>query len=307
MPQTVFISYSHKDEVWKNRLVKHLNVLEQQDLLRPWDDRNIKAGDEWFHEIQSAMAEARVAVLLISPDSLTSQFILHTEVPRLLERRSGDDLAVFPVICEDCLWQEVSWLAKLQVRPKDGKPLESFQGSKRNAELVKIAKEILSIVRNGSSPIRPAKTADAPIIRPGRTGGPARTVRLCSMEAGESAGASRGSGYGSFPAGRTSSVYTFGSIVYRRARRPRSPGAAVYSFLPVVYTTGGALYTETEKVYTTGSWERGRAVNVYTIRADVYRAEPVLYTCDGNLYTQKPSPCVAPDGARGVVGACSPG
>ena len=163
MPGTVFISYSHADEVWKDRLVKHLNVLEQQGLLRTWDDRNIKAGDEWFDEIQGAMAEAQVAVLLISADSLTSEFILHSEVPRLLERRSGDGLAVFPVICEDCVWQEVSWLARLQVRPKDGKPLESFQGSKRNAELVKIAKEILSIVRNGSSPGRPTRTVEAPI------------------------------------------------------------------------------------------------------------------------------------------------
>ena len=39
---TVFISYSHKDEKWKNRLVTHLGVLEKEGLLDLWDDRKIE-------------------------------------------------------------------------------------------------------------------------------------------------------------------------------------------------------------------------------------------------------------------------
>lgn len=61
---TVFISYSHKDEDWKDRLVTHLGVLEEEGLLRTWNDRKIGAGDEWFEEIRKAMDTARVAVLL---------------------------------------------------------------------------------------------------------------------------------------------------------------------------------------------------------------------------------------------------
>ena len=34
---TVFISYSHKDEDWKDRLVTHLGVLAQQGVLEVWD------------------------------------------------------------------------------------------------------------------------------------------------------------------------------------------------------------------------------------------------------------------------------
>lgn len=44
MPPTVFISYSHKDEVWKDRLVTHLAGLERDGRLRVWDDRRIRAG-----------------------------------------------------------------------------------------------------------------------------------------------------------------------------------------------------------------------------------------------------------------------
>ena len=41
---SVFISYSRKDEEWKDRLVTHLGVLEQEGLLDLWDDRRIELG-----------------------------------------------------------------------------------------------------------------------------------------------------------------------------------------------------------------------------------------------------------------------
>ncbi len=148
-PPSVFISYSHKDEAWKDRLVIHLGVLQSQGRLQTWTDRDIGAGDEWFEEIRGAMNAARVAVLLISANSLTSSFILYKEVPHLLERRAREGMAVFPVLCSACLWQEIPWLARLQARPRDDKSLASFRGNRLESELAKIAKEILEIARNG--------------------------------------------------------------------------------------------------------------------------------------------------------------
>lgn len=54
----VFISYSHQDEQWKDQLVAHLGVLQQQKLLTIWDDRQIAAGDDWQPQIELAMAQA---------------------------------------------------------------------------------------------------------------------------------------------------------------------------------------------------------------------------------------------------------
>jgi tetratricopeptide (TPR) repeat protein len=163
---TVFISYSHKDEVWKDRLVKQLAVLQKQGHLEAWDDRRIRAGEDWLEEIRKGMAAAQVAVFLVSADSLTSDFILHTEIPHLLERREREGMTVFPVICTDCLWEEVPWLAKLQARPKDGQALASYRGNRINAELKKIAQEILAILRNGAPHPQPVATAEPlrPII-----------------------------------------------------------------------------------------------------------------------------------------------
>src|SRR2546430_751269 len=82
---TVFVSYSHKDESWKNKLLPQLHALERAGIdMRVWHDRKIDGGDQWYPEIQEAMANAAVGVLLISPDFLASGFINKEEVPCLL-------------------------------------------------------------------------------------------------------------------------------------------------------------------------------------------------------------------------------
>jgi exonuclease VII small subunit len=143
---TVFISYSHKDEKWKDRLVTHLGVLHNQGLLDLWDDRRIGTGEDWYQEIQEAMAAASVAVLLVSANFLTSQFILGEEVPRLLERRDKEGLRTFPVIVKPCAWTQVRWLARMQVRPKDGRPLSAGDEHQIDADLTAIAEEVAAII-----------------------------------------------------------------------------------------------------------------------------------------------------------------
>ena len=142
---SVFLSYSHKDEVWKDRLQKHLGVLQAEGLLDVWDDRRIAAGDTWLPEIESAIERASVAVLLVSADFLTSKFILGKEVFRFLERRASEKTTVFPVIIHPCTWKQVNWLTRLQIRPADGRALSSYRGHRVDEELTKISEEILNL------------------------------------------------------------------------------------------------------------------------------------------------------------------
>lgn len=143
---TVFISYSHKDEAMKDRLVTHLGVLQQEGLLDLWDDRRIGAGEDWYPEIEDAMKRASVTILLVSADFLTSKFILNEEVPRLLERQDKEGLRIFPVIIRPCAWNEVKWLAKMQLRPKNGKPLSTKKKHQIETDLTSIAKEVATII-----------------------------------------------------------------------------------------------------------------------------------------------------------------
>jgi hypothetical protein len=95
MPRpTVFVSYSHKDEKWKNRLLPALQVLVQQDLFDVWEDRRIAGGDSWYPEIQTAMARAEAAVCLISANYLSSSFVLQEEF--LISRAAREEGAPAP-------------------------------------------------------------------------------------------------------------------------------------------------------------------------------------------------------------------
>ena len=144
---TVFISYSHKDEVWKDRIEKQLQVLQFEGVLETWTDRQIVAGDDWFAKIEEAMNRATVGILLITADSLTSDFILREEVATLIQRRDRDGLHIFPVIVRPCPWQEVGWLSRMQCRPNDGRPLSSYSKNKCEEHLSAIAVEVAEILR----------------------------------------------------------------------------------------------------------------------------------------------------------------
>jgi hypothetical protein len=94
MPSTVFISYSHRDRHWKNLLIRQLGVLETKGLLATWHDGLIQLGADWLTSIEQAMADARIAVFLVSADFLSSEFVRRKEVPLLMERRRTEGLRV---------------------------------------------------------------------------------------------------------------------------------------------------------------------------------------------------------------------
>ncbi len=158
---SIFISYSHKDEDWKDRVVTHLHVLELEGMLDLWDDRRIEAGDEWYQEIQNAIAAASIAVLLISPDFLTSKFIMNEELPRLLERNAKVGLRIIPLVLRPCAWLEIKWLARYTARPKDGQPLSTIDYSQVEIELASIATELNQLLKRAG--IRPAAQVFVPL------------------------------------------------------------------------------------------------------------------------------------------------
>jgi tetratricopeptide (TPR) repeat protein len=158
----IFISYSHKDETWKDRLVTHLNVLQYQDSLDIWDDRRIEAGEDWFQEIEAALNASSIALLLISANFLTSKFITEEEVPRLLQRRAQEGVRLIPIILEPCAWQTVRWLSPHLARPKDGRPLSGGTDHQINTDLTAITLEIDSILHTAGQPPTPASFIPLP-------------------------------------------------------------------------------------------------------------------------------------------------
>jgi tetratricopeptide (TPR) repeat protein len=191
---TVFISYSHKDEIWKDRLVGQLRVLVLEGAFDLWDDRDIAAGDGWEAKIETAMERARAAVLLISADFLISGFIRGTEVPRLLQRRAQNGLRIIPLIVRPCPWRQVSWLKEIQCRPTDGRPVSGGSPFQIETDLAALAEEIADLlshkpkVGEGLAPSREGGGSGGPNLDLGRLPIPGphfvgRTAELARLDA----------------------------------------------------------------------------------------------------------------------------
>jgi hypothetical protein len=147
MPGKIFISYSHKNEEWKDRVVTHLQVIAQEGEFETWDDRRIEAGEDWQAAISSAIETGSLAILLVSAESLTSKFIRTEEIPRLLAlRESGKLRRLVPLIIKPCPWKAVDWVSILNVRPKDGKPLSAMSEAEADEALANFAMEISRIM-----------------------------------------------------------------------------------------------------------------------------------------------------------------
>ena len=124
MPRSkLFISYSHRDDDWLQRLTLHLAQLERRGIVHVWSDTQIRVGDRWETEIEDALTESRAAVLMVSPTFLASPYIWEQELPRILKHASEGGMLIFPLIVKPCAWRISPGLAQRQARPLNGRAL----------------------------------------------------------------------------------------------------------------------------------------------------------------------------------------
>ncbi len=122
----VFVSYSHHDRAWCELLRKQLQSVHGTVEYEVWiDQARIHAGDHWNPEIETALVRADIALLLVSQDFLSSDFIRDNELKRLLARRQAG-LLVVPVLIGPCALDQIGWLQETEVRPRGKTPLEQI-------------------------------------------------------------------------------------------------------------------------------------------------------------------------------------
>lgn len=145
---TIFISYSHKDESWKDILLQQIGRWEAATGVEVWNDRQIRAGDQWLEQITSAVDRSAIAILLVSENFLKSDFIQNNELPLLLQKEAQEGLRIIPLLVEACDWKPVDWIQRLQLRPLEGKVLSDYPPETRTSLIDDFVKEI-SALRKG--------------------------------------------------------------------------------------------------------------------------------------------------------------
>jgi ribosomal protein S18 len=138
----VFVSYSHQDSDWLKKLQTMLKPLARTGKIALWDDTQLQAGQKWRNEIQEAINRAKVAVLLVSPSFLASDFIDQNELPPLLKAAEQEGLIILWVAVSYSLYKH-SPIEQYQAANDPSNPLDTLQPGEINRVLVSVAERIL--------------------------------------------------------------------------------------------------------------------------------------------------------------------
>jgi TIR domain len=124
-PIALFISYSHKDERWREEFDVDIRRMQEDGLIEAWYDGKILAGDEFDKEIREKLAAADIILLLVSRRFLGSTYIRNVEVPTALQRHQAGEAHVIPIILRPSSWEDL--FGDMKVLPKDGKPIVTWK------------------------------------------------------------------------------------------------------------------------------------------------------------------------------------
>lgn len=146
LAKPVFISYSHEDVEWLKKLKQFLKPLEQQDLIRVWDDTEIKPGAVWFDEIKQSLTDAKVAILLITQNFLTSEFISNKELPPLLQSAKDRGVLVLWIAVSSSTVEDTP-ISDYQAANDPKTPLDTLPEPQQNRVLTEIYEKVKEAVK----------------------------------------------------------------------------------------------------------------------------------------------------------------
>jgi hypothetical protein len=121
-----FISYSHKDESYLQKLQTALAQIKRQGILQDWTDHNIDVGDRFNQKINKELNASQLFIALLSPDYIASNYCYEKEFQQAQLLEVETKIKIIPIICRPCDWKNTPFAA-FKALPKDGKPISDWQ------------------------------------------------------------------------------------------------------------------------------------------------------------------------------------
>jgi TIR domain len=137
----IFISYSHQDKQWHDDLYIRMKPYLRVGSIIGWSDEQITSGSEWFEEIESARINTNVAVLLVTPNFLASDFIYEHELGPFLKQAQQKGVRILWVPVRTCAYKKTP-LKDYQAVLDPARPLADMTEPERDRAWVQICDEI---------------------------------------------------------------------------------------------------------------------------------------------------------------------
>ncbi len=150
----IFISYAHADEPekprgeevqWRSFVMKFLAPAVKSREIQVWDDRQMPGGTKWNPEIERNLRACDIFVLLVSPNSMGSNYIIDKELEIAREREAKGEIRIYPLLIEPTPKAGLDRVRDFNLRPRDAKPFSGYSLAERNQHMSDAADEIEAI------------------------------------------------------------------------------------------------------------------------------------------------------------------
>jgi hypothetical protein len=168
---TIFVSYAHADEPenprgeevqWLSFVMKFLRPAVKSGDFTVWVDRQMPGGTKWDPEIERHLRRCDIFVLLVSANSMGSDYIIDRELEIARKRQAAGELHVYPLLIEPTPKAGLEKIQDFNLRPRTVRPFQSYSRADRNQHMSDAADEIAEIaavIAAGKEAATPSKPA----------------------------------------------------------------------------------------------------------------------------------------------------
>jgi hypothetical protein len=171
----IFISYAHLDEPekptqgevqWLSFVTGYLKTAEKRGAVEVWTDRLMPGGADWSSEIERKVRGCDIFILLISHNSLSSDYVVDKEIGIIHERQKNrEDVHFYPLLLTPTPDIALELVNDKNRRPRDGKSFFDYPLNERYRQMSDAVNDIMKIVGEiaaRKSALAPASTPSPP-------------------------------------------------------------------------------------------------------------------------------------------------
>ncbi|MDO8398983.1 MAG: toll/interleukin-1 receptor domain-containing protein [Bradyrhizobium sp.] len=153
----IFISYSHKDEPekpregetqWLSFVRTYLQPAVKDGIFDLWVDLHLTGGADLDPEIKRKLQVCDIFILLVSANSMASNYIVDTEIATIRGRQArGEDVHFYPLLLTPTPDAGLNKVKDKNLRPRDARPFSGLSYHDRLQHMTEVANEIGKIAQ----------------------------------------------------------------------------------------------------------------------------------------------------------------